>query len=307
MDLTYGLEDFKNQKTEQEQIETLFETYVKEMRFLRNFSERTLIGYREVFKRWKKYAGGIPTKDKLSTFVIGMREAGLNTTTCNISIRAFNAFLTWLKEREVVTDIRLKKLPEEKKKMRVFRDEDIQAILSFKPKGINENRIYPIICTIIDTGLRITECLTIEKDRVDFNNLFITVMGKGKKERVVPMSIELRKVLFRYLTKHRAPKFQSKFFFCTSTGSRITYRNAYRDLEVVFGKVGIDKANIDGFFHSFRRKFARSYLKNGGNLIYLMHAMGHTTLEMTRHYVEVEDEELKQAHQQLSIMSRMRQ
>ena len=59
MDLTYGLEDFKNQKTEQEQIETLFETYVKEMRFLRDFLECTLVGYREVFKRWKKYAGGI--------------------------------------------------------------------------------------------------------------------------------------------------------------------------------------------------------------------------------------------------------
>src|SRR5438132_1173047 len=99
-------------------IETLFETYVKEMRYLRNFSERTLEGYREAFKRWQKYAGGIPTEEKLSEYVIGMRQKGLSPVTCNISIRATNAFLTWLTEKKVTPPgLRLKKLPEEQKKM----------------------------------------------------------------------------------------------------------------------------------------------------------------------------------------------
>ena len=303
MVLTYRFEDFEKDESP---VAQHFKKYRKEMLYLRNFSERTLVGYTEVFFRWKKYVGEMPTADNLSDFVIGMREAGLNTTTCNISIRAFNAFLSWLKEKGLVGDIRLKKLPEEKKKMRTFGDDDLRKLLAFKPKGRNEQRIFAAICMIADTGLRITECLTVEKDRVDFDNLLITVMGKGKKERVVPMSLELRRVLFRYLTKHRFSKFETKYFFCTVNGNRMSYRNAYRDLEAIFAKVGIDKANIDGFFHSFRRGFARNYLKNGGNQIYLMHAMGHTTLEMTQKYVEVENEDLKQVHQQVSIMSRLR-
>jgi len=299
MDLTTG-----SQNTET--IESLFEQYVKEMRYLRNFSERTITGYREVFARWQKYAGGIPTESKLTDFVVGMREKGLNTTTCNISIRAFNAFLTWLKEKKIVGDIRLKKLPEEKKKMRVFSDEEVLAILNFKPKCINEQRIYAMACLFIDTGLRFSEAAGIEYKRVSFDTLSITVVGKGSKERLIPMSLELRKVLYRYYTQDRKPKFQSPYFFCTVTGTKISYTNARRDLLAVFKKVGLSTENIDGFFHSFRRGFAKSYMRNGGSISYLQIAMGHTTIAMTQHYVSPDDEDVKRQHLQYSPMSRLK-
>ncbi len=287
-------------------IETLFEQYVKEMRFLRNFSERTLQIYREVFKRWQKFAGGIPTEEKLAQYVIGMRMAGLGTTSCNISIRATNAFLTWLKDKKVIENIRIKRLPEEKKKMRTFDDAAIKAILSFKPKGRNEQRIYAMACLFIDTGVRFSEAQGIQTNRVNFDNLVIIVAGKGNKERIVPMSLELRKVLYRYYTKFRETKFESPHFFCTINGHPITYDNARRDLLDVLKQVGLNRDDIDGFFHSFRRGFARNYVKNGGNLFYLQHAMGHATLDMTKRYVEVEDEDLKRAHLQTSVMSRLR-
>lgn len=100
----------------------------------------------------------------------------------------------------------------------------------------------------------------------------MTVRGKGNKERIVPMSIELRKALYQYARKHRYSKLPSPYFFCTGNGTIMTYRNAYRDLEAVFEKMGIDKTEFDGYFH--------------------MHAMGQTTLEMTQHYVEVKDAEM---------------
>jgi integrase/recombinase XerD len=305
VDLTYRLANFAKDNSP---IATHFKQYVKEMRYLRNFSERTLRGYTEAFIRWQKYVGDIPTKGNLDQFVIGMREGGLSPVTCNISIRAFNAFLSWLKSKEYITEpLRLKKLPEEKRKMRVFSDQSLRAILSFKPETDNEHRIFAMVSILIDCGIRINELLTIEKNRVDFDNLLITVKGKGKKERVVPMSIELRRTLHRYYTRHRFSKFESPYFFCTSNGTPITYRNAYRDLEKVFERVGVDKSEIDGFFHQFRRKFARSYIKNGGNMFYLQHAMGHSTLEMTKHYCDVEIEELQAAHLRTSLLSRLKQ
>lgn len=288
------------------EIEPLFAQYIKEMRFLRNFSECTLHIYQDAFKRWQKYADGIPTQDKLLSFVIGMREAGLSTTSCNIYIRAINAFLTWLKDRKVIENIRIKKLPEEQKKMRTFSDDAIKAILSYKPKGRNKQRVYAMACLFIDTGLRFSEAKGILTSRVNFDNLVITVVGKGKKERIVPMSLELRKVLYRYYTKFRETKFESPYFFCTINGNPILYDNARRDLIAILTQVGLSKDDIDGFFHSFRRGFARNYVKNGGNLFYLQHAMGHSSLDMTKKYVEVENEDLKRAHLQTSIMSRLR-
>jgi len=213
-------------------VNTLFDQYKKEMRYLKNFSEKTLKLYTEVFDRWMKYVAEMPTEKNLSQFVIGMREAGLNTTSCNINIRSFNAFLGWLKENghcpQTFTNgksFKLAKLPEEKKQLRVFSDEDIAKILSFKPNDRNDQRIYALICTLIDTGIRINEALNIELDRVDFDNLMITVTkGKGKKERIVPMSIELRKVLHRYVTNHRKTKFDSPFLFCTINGTTLSHR-----------------------------------------------------------------------------------
>jgi integrase/recombinase XerD len=223
----------------------------------------------------------MPTELNLAQFVIEMRETGkLNTTTCNISIRAFNAFLTWLKEKGIVPEklsngkpFKIAKLPQEEKKLRVFSDEEIHKIISFKPSGRNDHRIYALTCILIDTGIRINECLTLEKDRIDFDNLTITVTkGKGKgggKQRIVPMSLELRKVLHRYVSNHRKCKFDSPLLFCTSNGTALSHRNAMRDFENMLDKVGVSKGSIDHCFHSFRRKFARNYVKNGGNIKYL--------------------------------------
>jgi|SRR5262245_33254346 len=79
--MTYGFQNNRptSESQEKEQINDLFEQYEKEMRYLRNFSERTLRGYQEVFNRWQKYVGQMPSEKNLSQFVIGMRDAGLNT------------------------------------------------------------------------------------------------------------------------------------------------------------------------------------------------------------------------------------
>jgi integrase/recombinase XerC/integrase/recombinase XerD len=67
-------------------------------------------------------------------------------------------------------------------------------------------------------------------------------------------------------------------------------------------RIGIEPAG----FHCFRRTFARNYAKLGGNLFYLQTAMGHTRLETTKIYVEVEVESLKGMHLRTSLLSRLR-
>jgi site-specific recombinase XerC len=151
--MTKGIKEFtgnskysqQDNQRNQSQIRGLFEQYEKLMRYLRNFSEHTLKGCWRVFNRWIKLVGQMPTEKNLPQFVVEMRMAGLNTTTCNISITAFNSFLTWLKEKNLCPQtfsngkpFKLSKLPEEKKNLRVFDDSDIHKILTFKAKGRND-------------------------------------------------------------------------------------------------------------------------------------------------------------------------
>jgi integrase/recombinase XerD len=298
--------------TGKNKLMALFEEYAQEMRYLRNFSERTLKSYREIFNRWLSIVGAFPDEKNLSSFIIGLRRHGYCITTCNISIRGFNSFLTWLKENDHIPrtftngkPFRLSTLPGEKRQLKVFSDSEIDRIISFKPRCRNDQRIYAVVSVLIDTGIRIHECLTIEVANVDFENLVFSVFGKGRKERLVPMSFELRNVLHRYTAKHRFTRFESPWLFCTASGSHLSYQNAKRDFLNLLKRVGVSKASIDHCFHSFRRKFARSYVANGGDISYLQHAMGHTTIGMTKQYIgDVEISELKTMHQRVSQLHR---
>jgi site-specific recombinase XerD len=299
---------------EKEKVLRLFEQYKKEMKYLKNFTDKTLKCYQDVFNRWQRFIGEIPNELNLSIFVIEMRQAGLSDVTCNISIRCFNSFLIWLKEKGICPQtfsngkpFKLSRIIEEKRKMKVFNDSDLHKLVSFKPRLRGEWRLYALLSLLIDTGVRITEALTLTVDNVDFDNLVVKVMGKGRKERIIPISFELRKILHTYLTKYREVTFDSEYVFCSKDGRLLDYSNIRRDLMVLLNHIKLSPEAIDGCFHSFRRGFARAYIRNGGNIKYLKTAMGHATLEMTNHYVdEIEIEDLKLMHQKVGVLARLK-
>jgi integrase/recombinase XerD len=290
------------------EVEEHFEKFIKDKRYLANLSELTILSYRLAFRRWVEAVGKeMPNQDNISTYVIGMRERGLSPVTCNISIRSFNSFLSWLAERGGKT-LRIKTLKTEKKKMRTFSDAQIRDLLTWKPNksSKNEARIFVVLRFMLDTGTRINEALTLEMSKVDLDNMLVTVRGKGNKQRTIPISIEMRKSLYTYMEKHRQSIFPSPYVFCTSNGNPWSYQNARRELLKICEKIGVNVNDIDGMFHSFRRKFARNYVRHGGNVMYLMQVMGHSTLQMTKAYVEAEDEDLQDAHYKTSMLDRLR-
>ena len=125
-------------------------------------------------------------------------------------------------------------------------------------------------------------------------------MGKGKKERLVPFSFELRKLIVRYM--QRTPK-AAVYVFCTRQGAKLSYHNLNRDYRRLCVKLGIEK---EGSFHRLRHTFATNYVRSGGNILYLSRVLGHTTLQMTKRYVGIEVDALREAQMRTSLMSRLR-
>ncbi|HEX8177264.1 MAG TPA: tyrosine-type recombinase/integrase [Pyrinomonadaceae bacterium] len=283
-------------------LDQLFEQFCKEREYVKNSSRHTILFYKASYKKFKESLGDDIdlNKDHLNRFVLNMREKGVKPETCNVYIRGMNSFLGWLFENEFISErLKVKQLKTEQKIMKTFSDQQLKAIVSFKPKTFTEARLHALLCLVMDTGVRISEALDLKREKVDFDNLLLIVHGKGNKERPVPMSLELRKILWKFSQKH---KFD--LMFPNRDGRRLLYDNTRRDFRSLCEKLKIE--GFDGSFHAFRRKFARSYVKNGGNLFYLMKALGHTTLTMSKKYVEVETEDLKDMHYKTSLLSRVR-
>jgi integrase/recombinase XerD len=135
-----------------------------------------------------------------------------------------------------------------------------------------------MVALFLDSGLRISEALGLCRADVDFDNLLIKVNGKGGKHRTVPMSLGLRKVLFRFLQKHA-----NRLVFPTINGTRCIARNVLRDFHWLAKELHIETVRFSP--HSFRHAFPINYLRNGGNAFYLQRILGHSTLEMTNKYV----------------------
>ena len=76
------------------------------------------------------------------------------------------------------------------------------TIVNYKPERRHEKRVHTMLCVLADAGIRINELLTLRKADVDLENLLVKVTGKGRKERVVPMSLELRKILWKCIRTH---------------------------------------------------------------------------------------------------------
>jgi len=206
-------------------------------------------------------------------------------------------FVKWLSENGHCENFSLKLLKGESRIMRPLTEAELKAIINYKPVCMTERRLKVILLTLMDTGLRINEALTLTRHKLDFDNLLLTVIGKGDKERVVPFSYELRKVLYKYSRSHHY-----EYIFCTQDGRRMRYDNLRRDFDLLMKKLGMKP---DGAFHAFRRTFATQFIKSKGNPLVLQRLLGHTTLQQTNQYVKLVVEDLQDEQHRTSLLNRL--
>ena len=269
-----------------------FEEFLTERRYLKNVSDKTLVYYRCAFRSWEQHSGG-----DWKAWIVKLRQAGLSPVSVNTYICAMNAYWRW-----AGTDLNVAYLKEEEKILATLPPEQIKRLVQFRPKGINQSRTHTAALLILDGGYRISELLSLSFENSDFNNLIIKVRGKGAKYRLVPISIEMRKSLYRYATKYSGP---GRLMFGTRNGTQVTVRNFERDLKTIGARIGITGVRFSP--HTLRHTFACQYLRNGGNLFYLSRMLGHTSVKTTEVYLRsVNVDQLSEVHDRLSPLATQR-
>lgn len=270
-----------------------FEAFIQDRVYLKNVSEKTVRSYRQAHRHWR-LSRAEPNRGGLNQFVVYLRKKGLSPGACNVYIRSINSWLSWGCEEGLIPKLKISQLKEEKKELRVLNREELFKILRMKPVGFFYTRTFVLASTLIDTGCRIEELLTLKESEVDLDNLLLSVIGKGRKERKVPISLELRKTLFRYWKmKHKLDI--DGYVFCTRRGKRLSYRNAYRDILKFCESLGVKDVSP----HTFRHTFATHFLAEGGSPFHLRRILGHQNLQTTMRYVHLQTEDLKSAHRSI--------
>jgi integrase/recombinase XerD len=238
------------------ELDKLFDLFIQEKTYLQNCSPNSLRYFRQCYAAYKRFVGAEnPTREVLNTLVIRMRQSGMSAGCCNSYLKGINTFLKWLRASEYIEgSVTIKLLKKEKRIMRSFSEEELRRLITFRPRTRGEARLHALLCFLIDTRTRIDEALTLTRDKINWDSLTATVFGKGSKERIVPLSIELRKVLFKHLKTHTFDR-----VFCTRDGSKLDYFNVHKEFRDLCVKLGIKPEG----FHCFR---SRNYLKLGANL-----------------------------------------
>jgi integrase/recombinase XerD len=271
---------------------TKFEEFMKERQYLLNVSPATIRSYSLTFNFWLKIEQ--PTQADITAMIIKMRESGLRAVSVNHYLANIAAYLHWLG-----SDVRIKKLKEPQRIPQVFSKDDIHKIAAYKPTLDGQHRLQVLLLLLADTGVRISEALGLRWDDIDFDNLLLTVIGKGDKQRTIPFSYELRKMLFKY---QKGVSDRSYWVFMTRAGTQVNRHDVLRDTLLLCTRLGIKAPGRA--IHAMRHSFATAYIQRGGSVFGLQRCLGHTTITMSQRYCHLNTADLQAIHQRVSLLSR---
>jgi len=279
-----------------------FAEFIRERQCLQNVTPATLEWYTNSF-RWLQSES--PTQAELKDAVVRMRERGLKPTGCNCVIRALNSYLHWASgsDRKCgagCTHPRMAQLKEPQIVLPTFTDADVKRLVAWKPSGKYPRRLHLLMLFLLDTGCRISEALSLHLRDVDFDNLLVTLDGKGRKQRVVPFSFELRRAMFRYCQESKAAP--DHLLFASRTGTALGRRVVLRDVKLHCKALGFTPPART--LHAFRHTFAVNYLRRGGSVFHLQKVLGHSSLDMTRRYANLVTADLQAMHERVSLLSK---
>jgi integrase/recombinase XerD len=205
------------------------------------------------------------------------------------------------RRRHLGERLQLSPLKTEKRILPTLTDEHMQRLLTAKPKRFEDWRLHALICLLLDTGLRIEEALTLRRCDIDFENLLLTVFGKGRKERRIPFSFQLRKVLFRWQGIRAKQCERAELAFPSRCGTSWNQRNSLRGLHLLQERLGLPTFG----WHRLRHTFATNYLRHGGDIVRLSMVLGHSQVTTTQRYLHLLTEDLSASHQRVSILNRL--
>ena len=222
-------------------------------------------------------------------------------------VRTLRAFGGWVKrelglDAHPLADLPLPKLPDVL--VESLREREMRALIAAAGDRSNDPvRDRAIVLLLLDTGIRLGELVSLRVGDIDLAEGRCRVTGKGGKERVVPMGGRSRRAVRAFLVARRSPSGESPLFV-SRRGEVLTPRG----VQLLIGRLArAAELSTRCSPHVLRHSFARAFLANGGDVFALQRILGHSpaSLQVTRRYVRLLDEDISSAHRRASPVDRL--
>ena len=220
---------------------------------------------------------------------------GISATTLNRYLSSIKDFFNWLNEKKYVynNSITMIRMPKKEHKLpRPIEENYILEVISL----ISKNNVLPwiaarnisVITLLYGCGLRISEALSIKMNDYPFKDT-LKVVGKGGKERVIPIIPFVRNCINEYIYLCPYHKNKNEFLYLGKRGKKLNARIIQKEIENCRKQLGLPETATP---HALRHSFATHLLSAGGDLRTIQDLLGHSSLSSTQIYTKVDPKRL---------------
>lgn len=254
------------------------DSYGENLLLLKNYTNKDLISLK---------------KEDIKDFLDNV-EATARTKAHYLTV--FNSFYKYLVFMDKIKSnpcdgIKAPKL--EKKLPTYLTNEEIAKLFNIRLTKPVDYRNKAILEVMYATGARISEVINLEVNQIDFEECIIRVVGKGKKERIIPLDDVAIEVLDNYINNYRPFLIKNEtcnYVFLNKNGEKISRQMIFKILKNLANKAGITKEISP---HTLRHSFASNLLNNGADLRVIQELLGHENLETTEIYSHLQNKKIK--------------
>lgn len=289
-------------------MEAFLKDYLALLRYEKNLSENTVSSYRTDIANFLEYAVernindlNSITSNILIDFFELQRKKGIEGKTTARYMSSLKGFFRYLEDNSYIEKNPMEKLSSVKRERKlpsVLTVAEIDMILKMPDTNeVTGLRDKAILETFYSSGLRVSELINLKINDLFFDDEVIRVLGKGSKERIVPIGSSAIHWIKEYLTRSR-PHLEKKtksqnVVFLNTRGTKLSRMWIWKIFNNYAKDAGISK---DIHPHIFRHSFATHLLEGGADLRAVQEMLGHADISTTQIYTHVDRDYIKQVH-----------
>jgi integrase/recombinase XerC len=274
------------------------EEFLRHLRTERGSSEHTLRAYQKDLEEFRLFYGSDDVTKidmfDIRAFVAEQSKKGLSKTTVSRRLSVVRSFFKYLCSQEIlkVNPAKIVPLPKANRPLpKPLSVDDIFTLIdSIKGVGFQASRDKAILELLYASGLRVSELVGLDVGDINLQEKIVKVMGKGKKERIVPFggsALNTLKIYIveRLIIKNKSDIKETNALFLNTRGGRLTDRSANRIVTKFARLIGI-QGSIGP--HALRHSFASHLLQAGADLRVIQEFLGHSSLSTTQNYTHLD-------------------
>jgi integrase/recombinase XerD len=300
-------------------MDAAVDSFLFHLRVQRGLSENTLSAYARSLTRLSGflqsprratssvYGPGDVSRQDIEEFVSRLKEHGLSARSLAASMVALRQFFRWAREQGTIRDDPTEEveIPRFTRRLPVVLSEaDVSGLMDTPrdngPVGLRDRAILELL---YGSGLRISETLGLEITDVNLVQGFVKARGKGRKERVVPISPPCREAIARYLAEGRPLLLATRMppvnrqrrdpLFVTARGTILTRQGFFKNMKKYGIQAGLMRSVSP---HKMRHSFATHLVENGADLRSVQEMLGHADISTTEVYTHVSRKHLREVY-----------